>query len=32
AVRKAYALVEDINPQAGVVMDDEARKHLFGNR
>ncbi len=32
AVRKAYALVEDINPQAGITMDDEARKHLFGNR
>lgn len=32
AVRKAYSLVEDVNPQAGVTMDAEARKHLFGNR
>lgn len=32
AVRKAYALIEDVNPQAGVTMDEEARKHLFGNR
>lgn len=32
AVRRAYALVEEINPQAGVAMDEQARKHLFGNR
>lgn len=32
AVRRAYALVEDVNPQAGVDMDEQARKHLFGNR
>ena len=32
AVRRAYALVEDVNPQAGVEMDEQARKHLFGNR
>ncbi|WP_249978334.1 glutathione binding-like protein [Vreelandella olivaria] len=31
AVRKAYSLIEDINPQAGVAMDEQARKHLFGN-
>ncbi|MEH6643823.1 glutathione binding-like protein [Vreelandella glaciei] len=31
AVRRAYALVEDVNPQAGVAMDEQARKHLFGN-
>lgn len=32
AVRKAYALIEDVNPQAGVAMDEQARKHLFGDR
>ncbi|WP_447043389.1 glutathione binding-like protein [Vreelandella sp. H-I2] len=32
AVRRAYALVEEVNPQAGVEMDVQARKHLFGNR
>ena len=32
AVRRAYALVEDVNPQAGVEIDEQARKHLFGNR
>lgn len=32
AVRRAYALVEDVNPQAGVEMDELARKHLFNNR
>ncbi len=32
AVRRAYSLVEEINPQAGVEMDEQARKHLFGNR
>tara|TARA_R110000824_G_scaffold50961_5_gene142334 strand:- start:117355 stop:118050 length:696 start_codon:yes stop_codon:yes gene_type:complete len=32
AVRRAYALVEEVNPQAGVEMDEQARKHLFGNR
>ena len=32
AVRRAYALVEEVNPQAGVQMDEQARKHLFGNR
>ncbi|HSP31301.1 MAG TPA: glutathione binding-like protein [Halomonas sp.] len=32
AVRRAYALVEEVNPQAGEVMDEQARKHLFGNR
>lgn len=32
AVRRAYALVEEVNPQAGVTMDEQARKHLFGNR
>lgn len=31
AVRRAYALVEEVNPQAGVEMDEQARKHLFGN-
>ncbi|MCH4812447.1 glutathione binding-like protein [Vreelandella neptunia] len=32
AVRRAYSLVEEVNPQAGVEMDEQARKHLFGNR
>ena len=32
AVRRAYALVEEVNPQAGVEIDEQARKHLFGNR
>ncbi|MGQ7261377.1 glutathione binding-like protein [Vreelandella sp. V005] len=32
AVRRAYALIEEVNPQAGVEMDEQARKHLFGNR
>lgn len=32
AVRRAYTLVEDVNPQAGVEMDAQARKHLFGSR
>ncbi|MFB9865903.1 glutathione binding-like protein [Vreelandella sulfidaeris] len=31
AVRRAYALIDEINPQAGVEMDEQARKHLFGN-
>ncbi len=32
AVRRAYALVEDINPSDGVEMDEEARQYLFGQR
>ncbi|CAH1043468.1 glutathione binding-like protein [Halomonas sp. TD01] len=32
AVRKAYSLIEDVNPQAGGEMDEHARKYLFGNR
>lgn len=32
AVKRAYALVEDINPANNVEMDDEARRHLFGQR
>ncbi|HDZ48696.1 hypothetical protein LCGC14_0038480 [marine sediment metagenome] len=32
AVRRAYSLVEEVNPQAGETMDEQARKHLFGNR
>ena len=32
AVQSAYALVEDINPNDGVELDDEARWHLFGQR
>ena len=30
AVQRAYALVERINPSNGVEMDEEARRHLFG--
>lgn len=32
AVKKAYALVEEVNPDDGVPMDEEARRHLFGQR
>ncbi len=32
AVVRAYARAEEINPQAGVPMDEEARRHLFGQR
>ncbi|PMR70354.1 glutathione S-transferase C-terminal domain-containing protein [Halomonas heilongjiangensis] len=32
AVRRAYALVENINPSDGVEMDEEARQYLFGQR
>lgn len=32
AVRRAYALIEDVNPQAGAELDEQARKHLFGSR
>ncbi len=32
AVKRAYAIAEDVNPQDGVEMDEEARKHLFGQR
>lgn len=32
AVKRAYALVEEVNPQNGVEMDEEARKHLFGQK
>lgn len=32
AVRRAYALIDEINPGAGMTLDDEARKHLFGQR
>jgi GST-like protein len=32
AVRRAYSLVEEVNPQAGVEMDEQARKYLFDNR
>ncbi|QJQ95901.1 MULTISPECIES: glutathione binding-like protein [Halomonadaceae] len=32
AVKRAYALVDDINPDNNVKMDDEARRHLFGQR
>ncbi|TDR53403.1 GST-like protein [Halomonas ventosae] len=30
AVQRAYALVERVNPSSGVEMDEEARRHLFG--
>ncbi|WFM72028.1 glutathione binding-like protein [Halomonas sp. CKK8] len=30
AVQRAYALVERVNPSNGVEMDEEARRHLFG--
>lgn len=32
AVKRAYARVEETNPQDGVTMDEEARKHLFGQK
>ncbi|SDL94454.1 glutathione S-transferase [Modicisalibacter muralis] len=32
AVKRAYALAEEINPSDGVEMDDEARRHLFGQK
>ncbi|PMR73312.1 glutathione binding-like protein [Billgrantia endophytica] len=32
AVARAYARAEEINPQNGVEMDEEARRHLFGQR
>ncbi|PXY00109.1 glutathione S-transferase N-terminal domain-containing protein [Halomonas sp. LBP4] len=32
AVRRAYSLVEEVNPNDGVEMDEEARKYLFGQR
>lgn len=32
AVVRAYARAEEVNPQAGVAMDEEARRHLFGQR
>lgn len=32
AIKRAYAVAEDINPQDGVKMDEEARKHLFDQR
>ncbi|WP_445158348.1 glutathione binding-like protein [Halomonas sp. E14] len=32
AVVRAYALAEEVNPQAGEPIDDEARRHLFGQR
>lgn len=32
AVKRAYARAEEINPQGGVEMDEEARKHLFGQK
>ncbi|MFD2189497.1 glutathione binding-like protein [Pistricoccus aurantiacus] len=32
AVQRAYALAEQINPDDGVEMDEEARRHLFGKR
>lgn len=32
AVKRAYARAEEVNPQDGVEMDDEARKHLFGQK
>lgn len=30
AVQRAYALVERVNPSSGAEMDEEARRHLFG--
>ncbi|TDX31755.1 GST-like protein [Modicisalibacter xianhensis] len=32
AVKRAYARAEEINPHDGVTMDEEARKHLFGQK
>lgn len=32
AVKRALARAEEVNPKDGVEMDDEARKHLFGQR
>lgn len=32
AVKRAYALADEVNPSANKPMDDEARKHLFGKR
>ncbi|SHF24895.1 glutathione S-transferase [Modicisalibacter ilicicola DSM 19980] len=32
AVERAYARAEKINPKDGVEMDDEARRHLFGQK
>ncbi|GAB2802413.1 glutathione S-transferase N-terminal domain-containing protein [Halomonas shantousis] len=32
AVQRAYARAEEINPQGGVEMDEQARKHLFGQK
>ncbi|MGC3872652.1 glutathione binding-like protein [Halomonas sp. GXIMD04776] len=32
AVERAYAQAEKINPKDGVEMDEEARKHLFGQK
>lgn len=32
AVARAYALVERVNPQNGAPFDEEARRHLFGQR
>jgi GST-like protein len=32
AVTRAYALAEEINPDGGVKMDAEARRHLFGQQ
>lgn len=29
-IKRAYARAEEVNPQDGVTMDEEARKHLFG--
>ncbi|HJR72737.1 MAG TPA: glutathione binding-like protein [Luteimonas sp.] len=32
AVQRAYALTDEVNPDAGAPLTDEARKHLFGQR
>ncbi|MDW5377849.1 glutathione binding-like protein [Halomonas sp. HP20-15] len=31
-IKRAYARAEEVNPEDGVTMDDEARKHLFGQK
>lgn len=32
AVRKAYSLIEEVNPHSEAQVDEQVRKHLFGNR
>ncbi|WP_136066641.1 glutathione binding-like protein [Modicisalibacter radicis] len=31
-IKRAYARAEEINPEDGVTMDEQARKHLFGQK